>query len=66
MREREREEKKKEEIELEKFLYFGKFLDLVICVSFWFIFHFFLVYVGRDFDLGKNKVYGGLVNCLVN
>ena len=28
-REREREEKKKEEIELEKFLYFGKLLDLV-------------------------------------
>ena len=28
-REREEEEKKKEEIELEKFLYFGKLLDLV-------------------------------------
>ena len=40
MKEREREEKKKEEIELEKFLYFGKLLDLVNCVSFWFTFHF--------------------------
>ena len=28
-REREEEEKKKEEIELDKFLYFGKLLDLV-------------------------------------
>ena len=43
-REREREEKKKEEIELEKFLYFGKLLDLVNCVSFWFIFHFLWVF----------------------
>ena len=39
-REREREEKKKQEIDLKKFLYFGKLLDLVNYVSFWFTFHF--------------------------
>ena len=69
MREREREkEKKNEEIELEKFLYFGKLLDLIICVSFWFIFHFLWVFFIKVESLiwVKKRVCGVLIFVWVN